>query len=86
MDDKSAFIAKEILDLVEETFEKVDGYFLDKGTSFFETLDRIGAAEASKRRAGFPETIAGHVYHVVFYIRVLREYIVDPRSTTPHRR
>ena len=38
---------KAIYGLLDETFDNVQGYFLDKGTSMFETLATISAEEAS---------------------------------------
>ena len=38
---------KALYALLDETFDNVHGYFLDKGTSLFETLAAISAAEAS---------------------------------------
>lgn len=40
----------ELFPLVEETFERIHGIYLDKGTSLFETLDTITAEEASRPR------------------------------------
>ena len=37
------------LRLLNETFDNVQGYYLDKGTSLFETLATISAEEASIR-------------------------------------
>ena len=53
-----------------ETFESVFGIYLDKGTSLFETLAEISAAEASQPM-GDCATIAAHVAHVSYYLRVL---------------
>jgi hypothetical protein len=78
--EKDAMISKEILDLLEESFEKVHGQFLDGGTSLLETIACLSAEEASRQRGAIPETIAGHVNHVIFYIVVLQEYITDKRS------
>jgi hypothetical protein len=78
--EKDAMICQEILDLLEETFESVHGHYLDKGTSLIETLNRLSAAEASQQRGRMPETIAGHVNHLIFYIVVLQEYIADLRT------
>lgn len=77
---KDRLIAREFLDLFEETFEKVHGSYLDRGTSFFETLAAIDAEEASRKRGKIPETIAAHVNHVIFYIVVLQEYIRGERT------
>jgi hypothetical protein len=73
-------ITKEILTLLHETFIEVHGLYLDKGTSFLETLDKIDFTKASIKYANFDETIAGHISHVIYYIIVLQEYITDKRT------
>ena len=78
--EKDKMITKEILDLFEETFEKVHGFYLDKKTSLFETIDKITAEEASRKQDKIKETIAGHLYHIKFYIIVCQEYITDKRT------
>jgi hypothetical protein len=78
--EKDSMISKEILDLLEESFEKVHGQFLDGGTSLLETVAGLSAEEASRKRSAIAETIAGHVNHIIFYIVVLQEYITDKRS------
>jgi hypothetical protein len=66
---------KTIHALFEETFDKVEGYFLDRGTSLLETLAPISASEASYLISGNGTTIAGHIAHVHFYIQILGDYI-----------
>ena len=61
--------------LLKETFEKVDGIYLDGGTSLSETLTGITAEQASRPTVEGGATIAGHVEHLRFYIRILRDYI-----------
>jgi hypothetical protein len=61
--------------LLEEAFEKPRGMFLDSGTSLFETLERVSAAEASQRLAEGRPTIAAQVEHVRFYVDVLDRYM-----------
>jgi hypothetical protein len=39
---------KALLECLEETFEHVNGIYLDKNTSMFETLDRVSAEDASR--------------------------------------
>lgn len=73
-------IRKELLGLFEEGFTKVQGIFLDRGTSFFETLEGIDHVQASKKYPGIPETIASHVGHTIFYMVVLKEYIRGERK------
>lgn len=58
--------------LLTETFERVQGAYLDKGTSLFETLADISAAQASQPM-GNCATIAAHVAHTHYYLRVLED-------------
>ena len=58
--------------LLTETFESVQGAYLDPGTSLFETLADISAAQAS-RPMGDCATIAAHVAHVHYYLQVLED-------------
>jgi hypothetical protein len=53
---------------IDETFDNVHGYFLDKGTSLFETLATISAAEAFVPVSGRCATLAAQVKHVAFYL------------------
>ncbi len=61
--------------LLDETFEHVHGIYLDRGTSLFETLETITAAEASRPVSARCSSIAGQVAHVRFYLQVLQDYI-----------
>ena len=65
----------ELFPLLEETFERVNGIYLDKSTSLFETLDTISAEEASRPVSARCASIAGQVEHVRFYIQVLHDYM-----------
>lgn len=56
--------------LLDEAFDNVHGYFLDKGTSLFETLATISAEEASIPVGGQCATLAAQVKHVAFYLDV----------------
>lgn len=67
-------ISEEIGQLLRETFEKVDGFYLDKGTSLFERLDDLSAGEASAVPVGSDSTIAGHVEHVSFFMKTIIGY------------
>ncbi len=58
--------------LLTETFESVQGAYLDKGTSFFETLAQINAAQASQPM-GNCASIAAHVAHTNYYLQVLED-------------
>lgn len=64
-----------IYTLLDETFDNVHGYFLDKGTSLFETLAAISAAEASVPVGGRCATLAAQVKHVTFYLDVLERSV-----------
>lgn len=61
--------------LLVETFEDVVGYYLDGGTSMFETLATISAQEASIPVGGKCATLAAQVKHVAFYLDVSEESI-----------
>jgi hypothetical protein len=61
--------------LLDETFDNVRGYYLDKGTSLFETLAAISAAEASTPVGGKCATLAAQVKHVAFYLDVLEQSV-----------
>jgi len=61
--------------LLDETFDNVHGYFLDKGTSMFETLATVSAEEASVPVGGKCATLAAQVKHVAFYLDVLERSV-----------
>ncbi len=61
--------------LLDETFDNVRGYYLDKGTSLFETLAAISAEEASAPVGGKCATLAAQVKHVAFYLDVLEQVV-----------
>lgn len=73
-----------LLGLLEETFEKVHGFYLDGGTSLFETLSTITAEEASIPVGGKADTahpcatLAAQVKHVAFYLDVIDKSVRDP--------
>jgi hypothetical protein len=64
---------RELFDLLEETFERVQGIYLDRGTSLFETLETITAEEASRPVSATCASIAAQVEHLRFYLQVLLE-------------
>ena len=72
--DQERFV-KPLLEVLEETFETQHGIYLDKGTSLFETLDAITAAEASRPVGGKCASLAAQVAHVTFYLEVLERYM-----------
>ncbi len=59
-----------ILVSLEETFENVQGIYLNRGTSIFETLATITAEEASRPVSANCASIAAHVAHMRFYMEV----------------
>ena len=63
--------------LMRETFEgSPEGQpsaYLDRGTGFFSTLDKLSAAEASEELSG--TTIAAQTEHAKFYLDRLCEFI-----------
>ncbi len=61
--------------LLDETFDNVHGYYLDKGTSLFETLGTVSAEEASVPVGGKCATLAAQVKHVAFYLDVLEKSV-----------
>ena len=66
---------QELYALLEETFERVRGIYLDRGTSLFETLATIAAEEASRPVSATCVSIAAQVEHVRFYLEVLERYL-----------
>lgn len=67
--------ANALYTLLDETFDNVQGIYLDKGTSMFETLSTISAAEASIPVGGQCATLAAQVKHVAFYLDVLEKNV-----------
>lgn len=64
--------------LLDETFDNVQGFYLDRGTSLFETLATISATEASIPVGGRCATLAAQVKHIAFYLDVLEKSVRDP--------
>lgn len=76
--DQSELITKALMTLFDETFDNVHGYYLDKGTSLFETLATISAEEASIPVGGKCATLAAQVKHVAFYLEVTEKSVRNP--------
>ena len=72
---QSEHFTKALYLLLDETFDNVQGIYLDKGTSLFETLATISADEASVPVGGRCATLAAQVRHVAFYLDVLESSI-----------
>lgn len=64
-----------LLECLDETFSTVHGIYLDKGTTLFETLAGVSAAEASQAISANSATIAAQVEHIRFYLDVLDDYL-----------
>ena len=64
-----------LLQLLDETFDQVHGFYLDKGNSLFETLATVSAEEASVPVGGRCATLAAQVKHVAFYLDVLERAV-----------
>jgi hypothetical protein len=72
---QSELFTQALYTLLDETFDNVHGYFLDKGTSMFETLATVSAEEASIPVGGKCATLAAQVKHVAFYLDVLEHNV-----------
>ncbi|MFZ1684772.1 MAG: DinB family protein [Candidatus Zixiibacteriota bacterium] len=68
-------ITEQFVSFLQETFEKVQGIYLDKGTSVFETLEGLTAKQASRPTHDGGSSIAGHIGHIRFYVSILRDYM-----------
>jgi hypothetical protein len=66
---------KALLACLDETFSTVNGIYLDKGTTLFETLEGVSAEEASRAISAKSATIAAQVEHIRFYLDVLDDYM-----------
>ena len=66
---------KALLACLDETFSSVRGIYLDKGTTLYETLEGVSAAEASRAISASTSTIAAQVEHARFYLDVLDDYM-----------
>jgi hypothetical protein len=67
---------KALFESLEETFDAHHGIYLDKGTSLFETLDTITAADASRAAGSGCASLAAQVAHVTFYLEVIERDIL----------
>ena len=67
---------KVLLDFLDEAFVKHHGMFLNRNTSFFETLDSVTADQASKPIGGRSASIAAQVAHTTFYLDVMERYML----------
>jgi hypothetical protein len=75
---QSEHFTKALLTLLDETFDDVHGFYLDKDTSLFQTLATITADEASIPVGGGCATLAAQVKHTAFYLDVIEKSVRDP--------
>ena len=61
---------KQLFEFLDETFEHGHGIYLDKGTSLFETLDKMSAEDASRPNSANSVSIASMVEHIRFFNQV----------------
>jgi hypothetical protein len=73
---EQAHFLNSLFGLLEETFEKPRGIYLDKSTSLFQTLETVTAQEASIPVGGKCASLAAQVAHITFYLDVLERYVV----------
>ena len=66
--------------LLNETFDRAGGLYLDRGTSLFETLAGIDAATASIPVGGKCATLAAQVKHVAFFLEDSIASVTDPNT------
>lgn len=79
----SEHFTEALLQLLDETFDNVQGFYLDRNTSLFETLAGITAEEASVPVGGRCATLAAQVKHVAFYLDVVVASVRDPNFPRP---
>ena len=75
---QSGHFTKALAALFEETMDHVRGFYLDGGTSLFETLASITAEEASIPVGNKCATLAAQVKHVAFYFDTVDKSVRDP--------
>jgi hypothetical protein len=71
----TVLFVNELVELLEETFERSSGHYLYRNTSLMESISALTAADASKRSSANGESVAAHVNHMRFFLDVLRDYI-----------
>jgi hypothetical protein len=64
-----------VRDLLTETFERVEGYYLDRGTSMFETLATVPASLASQAASPRVASLAAQVEHTAYYLEILLTHL-----------
>lgn len=80
-DIRSEDFNENLFTLLEETFERNRGAYLDKGAGWFATLEGVSAEEASTPAGPEGTTIAGQVAHTHYYIASLLDEAVGKTVT-----
>lgn len=75
---QSEHFTKVLFALLDETFDNIHGFYLDRNASMFETLASITADEASIPVGGKCGTLAAQVKHVAFHLDYIVKYFRDP--------
>jgi hypothetical protein len=75
---QSEHFTKVLFALLDETFDNIHGFYLDRNASMFETLANITADEASIPVGGKCATLAAQVKHVAFHLDYIEKYSRDP--------
>ena len=73
-------LAKEYFKILDETFVRHHGIYLDENNSLFETLETITAEEASRPVGDKCATLAAQVAHVTFFLDILENYLLHQSS------
>jgi hypothetical protein len=71
----SEFVKANLIPFVRECFDQTSGIFLDKDTALLNSISKLTARQASRSTVEGGSTIAGHVEHIRFYLRVINDYI-----------
>ena len=75
---QSEHFTKVLFALLDETFDTIHGFYLDRNASMFATLANITADEASIPVGGKCGTLATQVKHVAFHLDYIEKYFRDP--------
>lgn len=75
---QSEHFTKVLFALLDETFDSIHGFYLDRNASMFETLANITADDASIPVGGKCGTLAAQVKHVAFHLDYIEKYFRDP--------
>ncbi len=71
----SEFVKVNVIPVLRECFDQTSGIFLDKNTSLLQSISSLSAEQASRNIIPDGSSIAAHVSHIRFYLKVLNDYI-----------